>query len=93
MSDTGVLYLDVSINTNEQPIDVSIEGSSESRLPYYDGPYVVEPKKGDQELETKNKSMRDNVTVKSIYFSETTNVGGGYTVVIGKEIEEENNNG
>lgn len=53
-------------------------------LPLYEGPYVVVPiLYNQQELETGNKRMSDDVIVKEIPIVETTNIHGGYTVVIG----------
>ena len=49
----------------------------------YEGPYEVIPKFMDQILETREKSMADDVTVKEIPVDKVTNVGGGYTVTIG----------
>lgn len=42
----------------------------------YKGPYEVIPKTIDQTLETKNKLMKDDVTVKEIPYAETSNVYG-----------------
>ncbi len=53
-------------------------------LPEYEGPYVVTPiLYGAQELDTNNKRMTDNMTVREIPITQTTNLHGGYTVVIG----------
>lgn len=49
----------------------------------YAGPYVVEPKFEDQTLETSQKFMTADVTVKEIAVSRTTNLSGGITVYIG----------
>jgi len=53
----------------------------------YDGEYVVDPSFDQQTLQTKNKTMEDDVTVNAIMVSRTTNLSGGYTVYIGGEIE------
>lgn len=52
------------------------------QLPWYDGAYTVIPKPTEQTLETRNKSMRDDVTVEQIPYSEVTNPSGGKTVNI-----------
>lgn len=52
-------------------------------LPYYEGEYEVTPKWEDIVLETKQKSMRDDVTVTEIPYLEVENPQGGVTVVIG----------
>ncbi len=53
----------------------------------YDGEYIVDPSFEQQILETKNKTMEDDVTVNAIMVSRTTNTSGGYTVYIGGDIE------
>lgn len=78
-------YLDIGLQSNERTLDFTVEGSSEARLPYYEGTYVVDPRKVEQILETANKSMAEDVTVNPIYYSETSNEGGGYTAYIGLE--------
>lgn len=51
----------------------------------YTGSYDVTPKIYEQKLTTKNKTMHDNVIVKSIPYYETSNVSNGTTVIIGGE--------
>lgn len=53
----------------------------------YEGEYTVTPKVEAQILETKEKFMYNDVTVKAIPFYSTSNTSGGNTVYIGKEIE------
>lgn len=81
----GVLHLDVDLNDSSQYLDVELVGGGSGRLPNYIGDYVVDPRKVAQTLETKNKSMTDDVTVNAIYYAETSNLGGGYTAYIGME--------
>lgn len=57
-------------------------GVSGITLPNYDGEYTIIPKVEDQILETKNRITRENITVKEIPYSETSNIYG-YTVNIG----------
>ena len=58
-------------------------------LPYgaadvYDGEYEITPALyNDQTLETANKRMSRNVEVYKIPIAQTTNLAGGYTVVVG----------
>lgn len=61
--------------------DIVIVGSGD-RLPDYTGPYEAIPKAQSQTLETKDKSMKDNVTVAEIPYHEVSNETGT-TVVIG----------
>lgn len=51
-------------------------------LPEYGGAYEVTPTLAEQVLATRGMAMRDDVTVDGIPSYRTTNVGGGYTVVI-----------
>ena len=51
-------------------------------LPYYTGDYVVTPTMEQQSLNTKDKILTNNVTVKKIPMYETTNLSGGTTVYI-----------
>lgn len=81
----GVLHLDVELSQSSQDFDVELVGGGSGRLPYYTGAYVVDPRKVEQILETKNKSMREDVTINEIYYSETSNLGGGLTAYIGME--------
>ncbi len=53
----------------------------------YDGEYIVDPSFEQQTLETRNKTLTDDVTVNAIMVSRTTNTSGGYTVYIGGEID------
>ena len=52
----------------------------------YDGDYIVTPKTDGQTLETANKVMLNDVTIKAIPYFETSNTSGGSTVYIGTEV-------
>ena len=75
----------MELTVSSQIIDIELVGGGSGRLPYYTGATVVDPRKVEQTLETANKSMREDVTINAIYYSETGNVGGGYTAYIGLE--------
>lgn len=49
----------------------------------YKGDYTVIPKVEEQVMETKNKTMTDNVTVLKIPYSEVDNLSDGQTITIG----------
>lgn len=49
----------------------------------YEGAYIVIPKLTEQTLSTKYKNMADDVTVKEIPVTYTSNPYGGQTVLIG----------
>lgn len=51
--------------------------------PHYTGEYIVEPKLEDQTLQTADTILDDDVLVKKIAVSYTTNLQGGKTVYIG----------
>lgn len=76
--------LEIELNISSG-IELTIEEGSGGTLPYFNGPYNVTPRKVEQTLETKNKSMRDNVTVEEIPYSEVSNPQGGITATIGYE--------
>lgn len=50
---------------------------------YYIGEYDVTPKIKSQVLETRDKLMSDDVTVRAISFYEVSNPQGGTTFIIG----------
>lgn len=74
-----------NINDNDCRLELTFDVTAGGRLPYYEGSYEVDPRKVAQTLDTQNKSMRENVVIKEIYYAETSNLGGGYTAIIGME--------
>lgn len=63
-----------------QPITTYIGGEP------YTGDYVMTPKTKEQTMQTKDKVMTDDVTIKSIPFFNVSNNSGGSTVYIGDEV-------
>ena len=53
---------------------------------YYTGEYEVTPKVKMQTLGTKEKVMKNDVTIKEIPYAEVTNLANGKTVTIGSEV-------
>lgn len=54
--------------------------------PMYEGPYEAVPKAYEaQVLETKDRTMRDNVTVDKVPFYEVSNAAGGVTCYVAEE--------
>lgn len=51
----------------------------------YTGSYIIEPSMDDQVLNTKNKVMTDDLTIKKIMVTFTSNLSGGNTVYIGAQ--------
>ena len=88
-NDELVLILDSNIEL-KLDYDESNEMTLVDDVPYaqhydeYTGNYVVTPALyNEQELLTRNKLLTDNVTVREIPITTTTNPYGGRTVVIG----------
>lgn len=70
--------------TIAQKVTGSISGKiGDHQYSVYDGPYTAIPKFESQELETKDKMMKENVEVEPIYVSKVSNPAGGTTVYIG----------
>ena len=68
------LYEDATIQ-----VEGVIEGGSS---PPYEGDYEITPKVSQQEFETKNKRMKEDLTVLAIPYSQVSNPQGGLTVNI-----------
>lgn len=81
----NVLPLDLSIAISDS-LDLIISEGSGGILPAYTGSYNVIPKVKSQKLETKNKSMTNDINVEKIPYSEVSNPEGGKTIVIGGEL-------
>lgn len=52
----------------------------------YDGDYIVTPRVAEQVMPTKEKVMLEDVTIRGIPYYETSNLSGGNTVYIAKEV-------
>ena len=61
--------------------DVTIRGGGGGEP--YDGPYTVTPDFETQELATKDRLLKDNVTVDPIAVARVENPAGGKTIFIG----------
>lgn len=80
---TPTRYVDCDIFVYDSILDFDFNlECNASSLPYYDGPYVVDPQLYDQTLETANKSMSGDVTVKEVSVQTIENPSGGYTLSI-----------
>lgn len=81
------------LRKSDTAIEVSYDGGatytelvplSELKLDIYDGTYNVTPQFGGEvTLETKNKAMTDDVTVKKMPQYEVSNNAGGKTLILG----------
>lgn len=74
--------IESGLSTGDILIEGKLDIGSGGRLPNYEGAYSVTPKVNAQTLETKNKSMTDDLVVEEIPYSEVSNPSGGNTVNI-----------
>ena len=81
----GTATIQASVTTLAVLGDIAVGGPviEEIVLPFFQGSYEVTPGIGDMTLETANRSMAQDVTVKAIPYYTTTNMSGGYTAIIG----------
>lgn len=80
--DSEPIKIDAEID--DSPIELTIGvGFNDCSHEYYHGSYLVVPKFEDQVLNTDEKLMKDNFTVKEIPVAKVHNPSGGYTVTIG----------
>lgn len=88
------ILLDVDLTVEEYDLDIDDGASYDVELDTvinvititgdeYEGPYIVDPTFEQQMLATRNKTMRDDVTVHRIDVSSVENPAGGNTVYIG----------
>ena len=80
--------MDDILNSVIEKFDIELEiGTiiSQGEFPEYEGDYKITPKVTEQVLETKNKSLLDNITVFQIPYASVSNPSGGNTVTIGLE--------
>lgn len=80
---TNILSISSSLSKIENISgQLSMKGTDPD-VEYYEGIYSVTPLADEQIiLETKNKNMRDNITVLEIPYYVTSNQSDGYTVII-----------
>ena len=83
--ENSVLHLDVDLTESSQTLEVDLVGGGSGRFPYYKGEYEIDPRKVEQVLPTKDKSMSADVVIHPIFYSETGNLSGGFTAYIGME--------
>lgn len=63
----------------------------EALSPEYDGSYIITPSVTEQVFNTKGKTMKDNLTINEIPYTEVSNTSGGTTARIGFLDEVTNN--
>lgn len=72
--------------TGKQQLSASVNVGGTIRPESYKGEYEVTPTTSAQILETSQKFLEDDVTVKEIPYAEVTNLANGITVTIGSEV-------
>lgn len=63
-----------------------IQVTEGGEYPFYDGEYEVTPSTEEQVLKTANKSLNEDIKIKTIPYFEVSNNAGGTTVTIGSEV-------
>lgn len=74
----------------EQKIPLQFENIQEVHIAgkgAYDGPYTVIPTVDEQKLETAQRILLEDVTVKAIPYYAVSNVSGGTTIYIADTLE------
>lgn len=80
----GDIILNEEFNIGEIQLDIIETGSID--IERYEGDYIITPLAyTQQELETRNKLLEDNITVKEIPYYQVSNIDGT-TVYIGSEV-------
>lgn len=81
---TTPTIIDAELISQEHIIDVELEIGHSAVIPQpeYEGPYEVTPTIDGFTLETKDKTMADDLSVLSIPYQEVSNPQGGETVII-----------
>nr|DAV10704.1 MAG TPA: hypothetical protein [Caudoviricetes sp.] len=84
------MKIDVAFKESDCKMNVEFQSfqqvSGNKDVDYYDGDYIVVPKPHEQILATNQKYLTEDVTIKEIPFFEVSNIEGGQTVIIGKEL-------
>lgn len=85
---TGRVFLGNALLVGSVKPSTSLTGRVAIPIGYdvFSGSYEVTPKTKSQTLETKNKLMQQDLTVKAIPYYEVSNHQGGMTVIIGGDI-------
>lgn len=81
--------ISLDFNEDKKLLDLNFDSFQQitsHNVERYEGKYDVTPKVESQTLQTKEKYLLKDVTIKAIPFFEVSNLDGGQTVYIGKEI-------
>lgn len=84
---TGNIKTDVKLAGRITPSSVKLSGNVSIPVGYehYEGNYEATPKISEYTLDTKDKVMYSDFTVKAIPYYEVSNAQGGTTIIIGEE--------
>ena len=82
--------LDVDFSAKDKKLNAEFQCfqriAEQGDVDYYDGSYTVTPKVEEQSLPTSKKYLAEDARIKEIPIFEVSNLEGGQTVFIGKEI-------
>ena len=79
-------FLTGKIRVRASPTGSVHISTGEAAVPKYDGETTVTPKVADEIiLPTRDKIVKDDITVRKIPQFEVSNTSGGYTLIIGEE--------
>ena len=73
----------------QDPVTVQVDAvirTSPADVQVYDGPYEAIPKVEGQTLQTAQKFMREDVSVRAIPYFDVSNPAGGNTIYIANEV-------
>lgn len=87
----SVYAQDIDILPVNPGIEINLDDTNklpQNSYEYYTGDYEVIPKRENQVLKTKEKLMSKDVSIKEIPFYQTSNLSGGTTCYIAKEVNE-----
>lgn len=80
--------IELAISAPKVVLDAGQFGNVPILSEKYEGDYTVIPDVAEQTLATANKLMEQDVVIKSIPYNEVSNLTGGTTFYIGKEVED-----
>ena len=85
------MLIDLKFNIDPAKVNLKFNAyqrvvATDESVDRYKGDYEVTPKVESQVLQTAQKFLEDNVTIKEIPYFDVSNTAGGSTVYIGNEV-------
>lgn len=77
--------ISLEIQNESEEIEIKVESGTGGMYPYYEGAYQFVPKTTEMIIPTKQKSMKEDLTIYQIPYKEVSNPEGGKTITIGIE--------